>query len=214
MKTRKMLMLLLGIALAITLSAGSAYAAPAAAGPPYTDGRNLFAGGTSWDAVYLYADAGDTSELSQTVAPASGVIFRNNDAAFNFGDTASFASIAGQSLVFQLEDVTQPNIWTTGLASTNVSYYDFVSVANLEALFEVDLNASAEAALNALALANPGQVLVLGFEDRPLALSDMDFNDLIFAFAPLQTSQVPEPLTLILLGSGLLGLFGLRRKLS
>jgi hypothetical protein len=57
MKTCKVLMQFLGVALAIILSAGSAMAVPAAAGPPYTTGRDLFAGGTSWDAVYLFASA-------------------------------------------------------------------------------------------------------------------------------------------------------------
>jgi hypothetical protein len=68
-------------------------------------------------------------------------------------------------------------------------------------------------ALTNLNTAYPGQVLILAYEDHIIANSDKDFNDLIFAFAPLQTStQVPEPTTLLLLELGLVGVAGIRRK--
>jgi hypothetical protein len=202
------LMISIGLILA---SAVVAQAAPIASSP-YTDGRDLFANGTQWTAAFLYADAGDTSNLYELVTP-TGIIFQNNNlGVYPIGMTKSYASTAGQALTFSLVDLSVPATWNTGLASTNVAYYDFVSIANLEFLYGVDLSLAAETALNSLNDAYPGQVLVIGYEDRALAGSDRDFNDLIFAFAPLQTSKVPEPTTILLLGLGLVGLAGLRRK--
>jgi len=48
---------------------------------------------------------------------------------------------------------------------------------------------------------------VLCWEDLPLCRSDRDYNDLVVEVRP-----VPEPCTLLLMGGGLLGLGGLRRK--
>jgi len=58
------------------------------------------------------------------------------------------------------------------------------------------------------------QTYLLAFEDLPVDhyLFDSDFNDTIFLAT--RVAPVPEPMSMMLLGSGLLGLVGLRRKVA
>jgi hypothetical protein len=51
------------------------------------------------------------------------------------------------------------------------------------------------------------QTYYLGIEDLPYANSDLDFNDMV-----IEISAVPEPSTLLLLGSGLAGLAAFRKR--
>lgn len=176
-------------------------------GAPYTNGRDLFAVGNEWKAVFLYSDAADQSNLYE-FSLGSQIIFQNNNlGAYPIGMTKTFSSTPGQSVVFELRDLSVPASWFTGSGSTNVSYYDFGTVAALEAGYGITLSTAAANALTALS----GNVLVLGFEDRLLAQSDHDFNDLIFAFSSVR-SQVPEPATMLLLGLGLVGIAGIRKS--
>jgi hypothetical protein len=214
MRTKSITSLLVAIVAALVFATGS-FAAPPAAFAPYTTGRDIFTGGTTWSAVFLYANAGDTSELYELVAPVPfpAVIFRNNDTGlYPIGMVQTYSGYTnGQLLTFELKDLTVPNVWSTGIGSTNVSYLNFVSAADVDTKFGVTLAPAAITPLNALALANPGNVLIVGFEDRPIASSDRDFNDLIFAFAPV-SAPVPEPLTILFLGMGLVSLGAAARK--
>jgi hypothetical protein len=60
---------------------------------------------------------------------------------------------------------------------------------------------------------------LLAWEDLPTSASgfDSDYNDTFFLITRIQNRDIPvtatpEPLTMALMGSGLLGMIGLRRK--
>ena len=199
----------MAFALAIALASGGASAAPIA--PATTVGSAIIAGGSPVHALFLFADAGDDSDLSVRVNGGAPLfLFSNSNAVTHNltppGTQSSFLAGNGQSLVFTLNDRSVVNSWSTGIGSTNVAY--IVNPASLAAVntalgLSISLGGALESSFNAL---NTGSLVIIAYEDRPLIHSDRDFNDLVFAFVPVAKTAVPAPAALGLFGLGLLGL--------
>jgi hypothetical protein len=177
-------------------AAGQAHAAPLLVNP----GQLTALGPVT--AVFAYKDAGDTSHLLE--ASFAGVIFNNQTDAV--GTTKTLANPAGP-ITFQLFNTSQGYSFFTGIADTVQIGGQDVYYARYSANF-ADFGVGPLPGAAATAIAGlSGPVLYVAFEDR--RGGDYDYNDLIFAFSAVQ--QVPEPLSLVLFGMGLLGVSATRR---
>ena len=192
-------LVVLAVFLSIFAAALDAQAVPVP--PATTIGQSLLATGNTIFVAFLFSRSSDTSQLFETAV--------NNPALFLFdtqapvGTIASFGTTIPSLLTFELRDLSVPATFDTGAFSTNAAYLLSSDVAVIEGALGVNLTAPAEAALASLAANGP--VVVVAFDDRALAQSDKDFDDLIFAFAPGTASvSTPGPASLALLLLGLL----------
>jgi hypothetical protein len=199
------------VGLGLLVSAASANAAPITTPPP-----PLNATGTV-TAIFVFADAGDTSILSEITPVGINPIFCNHTGggciASVAGATMSLGNQTGLGqIVFGLDDITIGNHFTNTTADVNNIYHAFITTD----YSQFNVGALPVAAANVIqGLQNSGQIVTyVGWEDRITGQppADFDYNDLIFAFANTVSTPVPEPFTLSLFGVGLAGAALLRRR--
>jgi hypothetical protein len=162
-------------------------------------------------AVYIFANAADTSFLNEVSPVSWSTIFCNHSSgsctASPTGDMVDLGSQSGP-LVFSLSNITKGKSYQTNTPDAGGAYHAVFST-NYTTFGLGALPSAAATALSGLP-----NVTFVAWEDRDATNgSDFDYNDLVFAFSNTKAS-IPEPLSLSLLGAGLLGFAALRRRKS
>jgi hypothetical protein len=154
----------------------------------------------AWFYGYNAADTDQVQIIDVTTSTASGWFFVNN-ATTPGTEAAGILSVnAGDVLEFQLDDLTQGDI----LSSNPLNSPDGINHAYITPYSGGTIGSSTVPAGD-----------FVGMEDRTIGQhSDLDYNDDQYIFDNIQSSPnppVPEPGTLSLFGTGLLGLAGMLR---
>jgi hypothetical protein len=198
-------------AIALSTSAGASFIPghPISVLPP-----PVVALGGDVKAVFLYYKAANKDKMEISM-PILMPLFTNKTTAV--GTTVDLGNLSGP-LQWSLTDVTLGKTYLSDAADGH-GYFHAVYTTNYS-----DFNVGPINPVAAAALVGLPNVTLIAWEDHgcqsPATSKacpgvDWDYNDLIFAVSTADANHnpgVPEPLTLSLVGMGLLGAFGLRRS--
>jgi hypothetical protein len=169
-------------------------------------------------AIYVYANADHTSNLNEIFPASFSQIFCNHPNGSclgnNSGDTMDLGVQSG-AMEFGLDNLTAGLSYLSDTPDSDGNYHVLIT-SNFADFGIGALPGGADSVITNL-LGMGKSITYIGWEDLTLNRgSDFDYNDLIFAFANTTTRDipVPEPLTVSLVGAGLVGATWLRRRLS
>jgi hypothetical protein len=149
-------------------------------------------------AEFLGDFAGFTSNLF-LFSPANGLgtLFTNNGGSIAGEQINLGTYTAGTELIFGLFVNDTGNTFYTGAGALNPDQMPHAQVIT-DPLVDIPVM------LALLPTWNPGETIV-GFEDI-FGGGDFDYNDLVYSFTNVAVQQVPEPVTMLLVGTGAVGL--------